>query len=170
MEEQMSKDKLLAEIQNERARLEATLDQLDSQQMMVSGVIDDWTVKDLLAHITVWEQRMISWLAVAVRDVEPQMLPPGMTWDDLDQWNKQTYQKHSQRSLPEVLADFKHSYPQAVEAVQEISEGDLTDADRFAWREGRPLWEMVAANTFWHYTEHNESLEAWLRGLSTTDP
>jgi hypothetical protein len=169
MEEEMSKDKLLVEIQSKRERLESTLARVPADQMITPGVIDEWTVKDLLAHITVWEQRMIRWLAEAVRDVEPQMLPPGMTWDDLDQWNEQTYQKHRPRPLQEVLTGFNLSYPQALEAVKEVSEKDLIDSERFTWREGSPLWVMVAANTFWHYSEHNEALETWLRELEATE-
>lgn len=165
MDEQMSKEKLLTEIQREREQLESTLAQISHQQMVTPGVVDDWTVKDLLAHITVWEQRMIRWLADSVNDIQPQMLPPGMTWDDLDEWNEQTYQEHRQQSLEEVLAEFAESFPQAVSAVQDISEVDLVDPDRFSWREGRPLWVMVAANTYWHYKEHNESLEAWLDAI-----
>lgn len=170
MEEQMDKDKLLAEIRLERERFETTLARVDPQQMLLPGVIDEWTVKDLLAHITVWEQRMVSWLAEAVRDVEPQMLPAGMTWDDLDQWNEETYQEHRQRPLQDVLTEFNRSYPQAIEAVQSVSEEDLIEAERFSWREGSPLWVMVAANTFWHYSEHNETLEAWLGDLDATAP
>jgi hypothetical protein len=105
VEEQMSKDKLVADIQLERQRLEESLAELSEDQMLVPGVLDDWTVKDLLAHITVWEQRMISWVAQTVRDEVPEMLPPGMTWDDLDEWNEQTYQKHRLRPLEEVMAD-----------------------------------------------------------------
>lgn len=165
MEEQMSKDKLVADIQLERQRLEESLAELSEDQMLVPGVLDDWTVKDLLAHITVWEQRMISWVAQTVRDEVPEMLPPGMTWDDLDEWNEQTYQKHRLRPLEEVMADFQLSYPQALQAVHEVSEPDLIDPHRFAWREGRPLWVMVAANTSWHYKEHDESIRNWLEGL-----
>ena len=165
MEEQMSKEKLIEEIQIEHLHLERTLDKISRQQMVTPGVMDDWTVKDLLAHITVWELRMIRWLEQTVRDEVPEMLPPGMTWDDLDQWNEQTYQKHRHRDLDEVLADFKLSYSQALNVVQDISEDDLIDPNRYAWRDGRPLWEMVAANTSWHYKEHEETITTWLKGL-----
>ena len=164
MEEQMSKAKLLAEIQAERQSLEAVLAELSEDQMLVTGVLDDWTVKDLLAHIAVWEQRMVSWVAQALRGEVPEMLPPGMTWDDLDEWNEETYQKHRLRALEEVLVEFRQSYPQALQAAQGIEEQDLIDADRYPWREGRPLWMMVAANTSWHYKEHEESIRNWLEG------
>lgn len=164
MEEQKSKAQLVAEIELERQHLEATLAKLSETQLLVPGVIDDWTVKDILAHITVWEQRMISWVAQTIRNEVPEMLPPGMTWDDLDEWNEQTYQKHRLRPLDEVREDFQLSYTQALQAVQGVSEQDLIDPQRFAWREGRPLWVMVAANTSWHYKEHDESIRNWLEG------
>jgi hypothetical protein len=168
VEEKMTKSRLIEEIQLEHQRLEKTLSMISEEQMLLPDVIDGWTVKDILAHITVWEQRMIRWLEQAVRCDVPKMLPDGMTWDDLDQWNEQTYQKHRLRPLNEVLTEFEQIYPQALKAAQEVSEQDLVDPDRFDWRNGDPLWVMVAANTFWHYTEHEESIRVWLEGLSTS--
>ena len=165
MEEQMSKSKLLQEIQGERQRLEKTLAMVNEEQMLIPGVIDEWTVKDILAHITVWEQRMVRWLGEAMSGEEVHMLPDGMTWDDLDDWNVQTYQEHLYRPVEQVLADYELSYPQALKAAKEVPEQDLIDPDRFDWREGDPLWVMVAANTFWHYKEHEESIRAWLEKL-----
>ena len=165
VEEKMTKSRLLEEIQIEHQRLEKTLAMVDEEQMLIPGVIDVWTIKDILAHITVWEQRMVRWLGEAMSGEVAQMLPAGMTWDDLDEWNEQTYQEHRHRPLKEVLADFDLSYPQALTAAKEVPEQDLIDPDRFDWREGDPLWVMVAANTFWHYTEHEESIRAWLEGL-----
>ena len=163
MDEQMNKERLLKEIRLERQRLEKTLGRLSAEQMLTPGVMEDWTVKDFLAHITVWEQRMVHWLEQTNRGEVPDMLPPGMTWDDLDQWNEETYQKHRHRELDEVLTDFKLSYTKALSAVRDVDEEDLIDPERFPWREGRPLWVMVAANTSWHYKEHVETITEWLK-------
>jgi len=161
----MTKSRLLEEIQIEHQRLEKTLAMVDEEQMLIPGVIDEWTIKDILAHITVWEQRMVRWLGEAMSGEEAHMLPDGMTWDDLDDWNEQTYQEHLHRPVEQVLADYELSYPQALKAAKEVPEQDLIDPDRFDWREGDPLWVMVAANTFWHYKEHEESIRAWLEKL-----
>ena len=165
VEEKMTKSRLLEEIQIEHQRLEKTLAMVDKGQMLIPGVIDEWTVKDILAHIAVWEQRMVRWLGEAMSGEVAHMLPDGMTWDNLDEWNEQTYQENRHRSVEQVLADYELSYPQALKAAQEVSEQDLIDPDRFDWRDGDPLWVMVAANTFWHYTEHEESIRAWLEQL-----
>ncbi len=165
MEEQMTKVNLLESIETHRQELEGTLAEIPVDQMTSPGVIGEWTVKDVLAHLTIWERRMTRWLRETAQDQEPRMLPTGMTWDDLDLWNEQTYLENRDRSLDDVLADFQASYPQALQIVTTFPEKDLLDPDRYVWRAGRPLWHIVAANTFWHYDEHNQSLRTWLASL-----
>jgi hypothetical protein len=60
------------------------------------------------------------------------------------------------------LADFHRSYARAYSVVEALTEEDLIDPQRFAWRKGDPLWHMVAGNTWEHYQEHRESIENWL--------
>jgi hypothetical protein len=67
---------------------------------MVQATLEaGWAVKDILAHISIWEGRMVRCLEEAIRGEVPQMLPPGMTWDDLDLWNEQDF-PGEQREAP----------------------------------------------------------------------
>jgi hypothetical protein len=162
MDEQMTKPSILEMIHSERETLEATLDRLSEGQMIQPGVENDWSVKDILAHIADWEKRMVQWIEESLRGETPERPAPGMTWDDMDRLNEQIYLANKDRPLHEVLAEFHNSYQQSLKAVEALSEDDLIDPDRFAWREGDPLWQMVAANTWWHYKEHRESIGNWL--------
>lgn len=164
MTEEITKPQLMEAITAGRKKFEATLSQLDEDQMISPGLESGWSVKDVLAHIQVWETRMVRWLEETQRGETPQMLPPGMTWDDLDQMNDETYLQNRDRPLSEVLEEFHQSFPKAVDTVKSISEEDLIDPDRFEWREGKPLWFIVAANTFWHYDEHDKAIREWLEG------
>jgi hypothetical protein len=164
MIEEMTKPQLIEAITAGRKKFEATLSQLDEDQMTTPVLESGWSVKDVLAHIHVWETRMVQWLEVSQRGEIPQMLPPGMTWDDLDTMNEETYLQNQDRSLSEVRAEFQQSFPKALDMVKSISEEDLIDPDRFEWREGKPLWFIVAANTFWHYDEHDKAIRDWLEG------
>jgi hypothetical protein len=85
-----------------------------------------------------------------------------MTWDDMDRLNEQTYMLYKDRPLGEVLSDFDTTYRRALEVVSSLEEKDLLDPQRFAWRQGAPLWHMVAANTWEHYREHHEAISRWL--------
>ena len=39
---------------------------------------------------------------------------------------------------------------------------DLTDIHRFSWWDGEPITTLIEGNSFGHYREHIEHIEAWL--------
>ncbi len=155
------KQDLIQRIRNERDGWGTLLGNLSEDEMLIPTEENAWSVKDHVAHIVVWEKRLVEWLDVVEKGDVPQQLPPGMTWDDLDRWNEQTFEENRERELKEVLADFNHFAEEVVQAVEVIPENLLMRADSLAWRSGSPLWEMVAANTFWHYPEHREAIKHW---------
>jgi len=157
-----NKEQVLALIKSERAAFEETLTGLGKKQMLQPQGSDGWTVKDILAHIIFWEHRLLLWTAESLRGGTPQRPAPGMTWDDLDKLNQLTYEANKDRPLDDVLQDFHSTYRKVEETVSALTQEDLFDGGRFAWRQGDPLWHMVAANTWWHYREHNETIRGWL--------
>lgn len=163
VEEHKTKEEILEAILSEREALETTLDQLSEEQKTQPGAEDGWSVKDILAHITDWEKRLLLWIDESIQGERPQRPAPGMTWDDLDRLNELTYLANKDRSLEEVEIDFHSSYQKALKTVQALSEEDLIDPKRFSWRKGDPLWLMVAANTWEHYKEHRETIIEWLQ-------
>jgi hypothetical protein len=62
-----------------------------------------------------------------------------------------------------VLTDYHSSHQAAFNTVAALTEQDLVDPQRFLWRNGDPMWHMVAANTWWHYKEHREAILMWLK-------
>ncbi len=164
MSEEMTKAKLLAQIRAERDRFEAILAELDAAQMVQPGVVGLWSVKDILAHIAAWESLMVGWLEEILKGDIPEALAPGQSWDGLDQFNEQIYLENRPRPLDDVLAEFHASFRRAWDAVHAAPEEALLEADRYPWREGNPVWHIVAANMSWHYPEHGASIRAWLEG------
>ncbi len=134
--------------------------------MAQPGVESNWSVKDILAHIMAWEKRMVQWLEESLRGEVPERPAPGMSWDDLDRLNEQIYRENRDRALDEVLADFRQSHEESLRVVEAIAEEDLIEPERFEWREGDPIWHMVAGNTWWHYKEHRETISNWLAGAA----
>lgn len=168
-EQDLNPEKMMGLILAEHAAFNETLENLgiDWEQ---PGVLDDWSVKDLLAHITAWEERLLEWTAASLRGETPERPAPGMTWDDLDRLNAQTYQANKDRPLADVRADYQACFERVCAALEKLDPADLFDPARFPWRAGEPLWHMVAANTWWHYREHREALQAWLKSHSAPPP
>jgi len=162
MDEQMSKTRILESIQSGRKALQATLEGMSEAQMTEPGAESDWSVKDILVHVAVWEGMMVRWVEESLRGEVPERPAPGMTWDDLDGLNAQIYADNKDKALEEVRGDFRASHQRALKTVESMTEEDLLDAGRFEWRQGDPMWHMVAANTWWHYKEHRETIGNWL--------
>jgi hypothetical protein len=156
------KEKILSMIRQEHLAFEQTLALFEPSQMVGLKVEGEWTIKDMLVHITVWEKRMVMWLDQAEHGMTPAMPAPGVSWEELDHLNDLTYQANRDRPLEDVLADFHQSYQDVLLAVQAMPELDLFYPDRFAWREGKPLWKIVAANTWWHYRDHCQAIDQFL--------
>ncbi len=164
MEPPKSKEELLDMISSERETFDKLLSTIPQSKLSMSGVEAEWSIKDILAHIVFWETLMVRWLEEAQNSVEPQILPPGKTWDDLDEINQDAFLENRDRDLEEVLASYQDHYPQVFRSGEDAPVDVLMDADKYAWREGTPIWEMVAANTCWHYKEHHEAISKWIEG------
>ena len=160
MSEEMDKKKLVELTRSSRSAFSALLGQLTEEQMLQRNVQGVWSVKDILAHVVDWEQRMTRWLGEAVRGETPAMPAPGLTWDDLDRLHQETYLAHRDEPLGQVLAEFEQLEASVLEAIQAVPESDLSTTDRFPWTDGEPPWHLVGANTFWHYPSHGKKIRA----------
>lgn len=161
MTEQMDKDQILEKMRTNYAVLEEILGPLDDTQMTTEGIIANWSIKDILAHIAAWHHRLLAWLQAAVLHEEPTISGPDSV-EEMDALNAQFYFENKSRPLDEVLTDFRTTYQQITNIVEAMPQDDLTNPDRFAWAKGEPLWKAIAGDTYEHYQEHIKQIEEWL--------
>jgi len=156
--ESLSKAELLAQIREERQQLDALLAGLGPEQFLEPGACGEWSIKDILAHISAWEQRMIRWTEMHRKGQLPDVPLP---WD-VDRMNAETYARLKDKPLRAVQKEFHQSYRAALDLVNRLSEAELKTVYEKTWPMG-PLWSGVAENTAWHYREHREGLQEWLQ-------
>ncbi len=155
----MTKSELLANIRRERATLDALVASLSEAEMIAPELDAGWSVKDVLAHISVWEERCASWLETVARGETPER--PEV--QDVDDENARDYAAAKDAALAAMLAQSRESHAALLRSVEALAEGDLADERRFGW----PTWKMVSSNSDEHYREHIEQIEAWLRGRTS---
>jgi hypothetical protein len=146
-----TKAELLEKIRTSRDLLEKKFAKLTPEQMVWPGSMDDWSVKDILAHLVDWEQRLISWYKAGLRGEVPKTPAPGMTWRELPKLNRIGYEKHKDESLKEVLAQFQASYQEVLALVQGMTDEEIFEPGLYAWTGKDPLLPWIAANTSSHY-------------------
>lgn len=154
----MNKPELIAALNDSRKALLDAIDDLTDIEMIESGVIEDWSVKDMLAHLTAWEAELIKLLAQARTTKRPGYFELG----DTDTVNAKWYNENKNRPLDRVMADFNAVRKQTVRQVESYNDKDLNNPTLFKWLNGDPLWKWVASQTFEHEAEHVEQIKKWL--------
>jgi hypothetical protein len=146
-----TKETLLDAIRDARARLEKKFSKLTPEQMIWPGSMDNWSVKDILAHLVDWEQRLISWYQAGLRGEVPETPAPGMSWRDLPTLNQEGYEKHRDKSLEDVMELFQRSYQDTFKLEESMNEDEIYTPGYYEWTGKSSLYAYIAANTFKHY-------------------
>jgi len=79
-------------------------------------------------------------------------MPP--TYDDVDEASAEIFEQYRNQSWADVLKQLERAYSELVEQTQAMAEGDLVDAERFPWRDGRPLWRGIVGSGYSHPLQH----------------
>jgi hypothetical protein len=58
MAQPKTKARIIQELNTERKRLESILMTLTPDQLIQKGVIGEWSIKDILAHLADWEEHL----------------------------------------------------------------------------------------------------------------
>ncbi len=160
---QMNKKTILDSIHVERRRLVENLALLSEEELVQPGVVGEWSVKDLLAHLVDWEQRFLGWYRAGLRGQVPETPAPGLTWGQLHVLNRQIFERNRHRPLDDVMAEFHASYHETLETVEAIPGPDIFAPGRFAWTGRESLATYILANTASHYRWAKTQLRKWIK-------
>jgi len=155
----MTRDELLADIERGWEALQAAIEGLTEEQMTRMPVAGAWTVKDLLAHIAVWQARLVTNLYKVERGVPPANVD--LTPAQVDRLNAQFYQEQKGRPLERVLEDLYDVHLALVNRLDGFTDASLSDPKKHKWMGGKPLSAFVAEDSVEHYREHTAEIMAW---------
>jgi hypothetical protein len=162
----MNKAEFLDIMRSERAQWETLLSEVGMTRMELPGAAGEWSVKDIVAHITAYEQGLVEWLSAASCGETVEF--PVLDHPDLDYCNQLIYSVNRSRSLQDVLKESEEVFQELNRIVTSLSEEELLDPDKTAWfvvhrwKEARPLWRCIADDSYNHYKQHVESVREWL--------
>jgi hypothetical protein len=161
MADTITKADLLRQIAEGYEAFQAQIAPLSTEQMTTPSVNGPWSVKDNLAHLTAWHDYLTGVLRGVASGVEPAPVVPGGETEDEE--NERLYQAHKDDALDDVRRDFGTSYQDVVAAVEALDEAALNRPAPWSTSE-RPVWGIVAGNTYGHYAEHGDIIRHWLAG------
>lgn len=158
----MTPQGLLQRIHDEREALAATWGALTMEQLVQRpGPQDDWSVKDLIAHVTRWE----SFILQRVTDLMDGV--PSKPAEPHDVLNARAYRQNRDRPLAEVLAAFDANWPRLVMLLTSLNEEQLNAPAYYPTYDGVALLPILRAGTYGHYPSHMTDLRTYAARLAS---
>jgi hypothetical protein len=157
----MNKKELNDALRSSREEFMQTVEGLSEHDLQEPGVVNEWSVKDILFHLTMWEAEQVKLLWQASQDQTPTTVH--FSDESVDEINAGWTPQAKNRTLEQVWNDFHNVRKQTMRRLNNFRDDELTDPMRFSWLNGQPLWVWIAEDTFRHDKEHAEQIQAWRR-------
>src|ERR1700738_1372817 len=119
----MDKTTLTETLKTNSAIFEQIVAQI-SEQRMLEPLNSGPSGKDIVAHITTWEQRLVRWLEATARGETPAPPPPPVSRTDIDMLNALSLAENKDLSLQAVMEISRRSFARVLELLQGFSERD----------------------------------------------
>ncbi len=143
--------------------LGSAVDSFSDMELEHPGVVESWSIKDLLGHMAFWAQRAAHNLqAIAAGRVDD--IVALESEKAVDEWNEREWRVRKERPLSDVREEWLDSFQGAMQALAACPPKKLEEEV-----EGNTALNSFAEDTYKHYKEHLEHLNAWRRELETTE-
>jgi hypothetical protein len=155
------KAELIALIADEWMALLQIIDKTTPDQMTTPDV-GGWSPKDNLAHLAAWEGFMIRrYLQGQPPHEAIQIEKATLEHLEEDDINQILFERNRLRSVDDVLQELQQTHATLLDTLEQMTFADLMqpiseDAQH------RPLIIWVMGNTYQHYREHRETMQAMI--------
>lgn len=156
----MTRDEILQAIRREHVNFLTGIGGIPDDAMVNTPITEQWTIKDMLAHISIWMRVAIKF----IREFKADGVPINLGLNDdakVDAFNEQGWQARSETPLAEVIEEFHAAYQDLIAAVENLTDQELSAPLPAPWGEGDTLEKLIAVNSYEHEPEHSLQVDAW---------
>ena len=143
----MGRQQLLSPLQREWKPLIESFEGLPNRSLLQPGIVGRWSVRDLLCHITTWEEEFLKVLPLILAG---QPLP---RYGGIDAFNDREQERKRGLSLDAVKRQLAATHERLLAAVAGLPQVDDTVEKR--------LRRRLRLDTYHHYQEHAAQIVAW---------
>ena len=150
----MSKERVLNRIEQEWESFLQSFAGLTNNRLMEPNVVGHWSVRDVLAHITTWEEEALKALPVILDGKSP---PRYKRYGGINAFNAQEQEKKRHLALEQVQQELVATHRCLLNFLIDIPESVFSAESR--------LQRRLRLDTYRHYREHTDQLTNWRRQL-----
>jgi len=131
--------------------LKASYAGLSEYEMIESGVTGTWSVKDIIAHVTSWEDESLKILPLILAGKEPPRY--SVAYGGIDAFNAQATEEKRDLSFSEVVRQRDDTHGRLIDFIKRVPEKEFIRETRFRRR--------LRLDTYSHYPKHAQAIRKW---------
>lgn len=149
----MNRARLLDRLEREWEAFLKSFAGLPGSALMQPGAVGHWSVRDVLAHVSTWEEEALKALPMILEGKRPPR------YGGIDAFNAREQERKRAFSLSQVKQELAATHQHLTAFLASCPEGDYATENRFRRR--------LRLDTYNHYREHARQITAWRteRGL-----
>lgn len=147
----MDRQQLQQRIDKAWTAFKASYAGLSDAQLLESGVQGNWSVRDIIAHVTWWEGEALTHLPLIMKG--ERLLRYSDKYGGIDAFNAQMTEKKRGLSLVDVRGQQSETHRRLVAFIEGVPEDQFVRETRFRRR--------LRLDTYGHYPKHAEAIRKW---------
>lgn len=147
----MDKQQLLKQLDKAWAAIKESYAGLSDAQMTEPGVTGNWSVKDILAHVTTWEEEALKYLPLIIEGGRTPRY--SVKYGGISAFNAQMTEQKRGLSLSDVLKQLDETHRRLNDYIHQAPEEQFTRDTRFRRR--------LRLDTYSHYPKHARAIRQW---------
>ncbi|MGI8855041.1 MAG: DinB family protein [Thermomicrobiales bacterium] len=144
-------EKLLARLDTAWAAFTESYAGLTDAQLLGPGVTGDWSVRDIIAHVTTWEEEALKHLPLIIAGGRPPRY--STSYGGIDAFNARTTEQKRGLSLAAVRSQQEEIHRQLIAFIRNAPEDQFMQETRARRR--------LRLDTYGHYPLHTEAIREW---------
>lgn len=139
----MTKGETIKFLKQDHQKLLDVVSNLTVEQLTSKKIIENWTVKDILAHISAWNKAEIKAIDLLLRNEKPFYI------GGLDnRFNEKAVRERKHYSFDRVYLEFENSFKNLIEKITSLTEEEWKYQTSYVWDDEKPL----TVDSLFYYT------------------
>lgn len=124
---------------------------LSDALLLEPGVTGRWSVRDIIAHVTWWEEEALAHLPAIAQGRKPPRY--STTYGGIDAFNAQMAERKKHLSLAEVMREQEETHRRLIDLIDHAPDDQITVETK--WR------HRLRLDTYGHYPKHAAAIRRW---------
>lgn len=147
----MDRSQLLKRLDKAWEELQETYADLSDTELLEPGVTGKWSVRDIIAHVTSWEEEALTHLPLILAGGRPPKY--SVKYGGIDAFNAWTTEQRRNLSLSTVMQQRDDIHRRLIDLIESVPEDYFVGETRFRRR--------LRLDTYGHYRKHAGAIRKW---------